>query len=220
MKETYCWADWFRELAERIAEGGEASLIEQARQVDWSGEPELLKRGDQGIDPLSFIYALAQKNTRNQRPRVYSSVAERFGLTSPLPDLDNEDFYVFPTPPPHAAALFHDSENFSPELLWRLFGQAVKDEPRIDRTTFRDVLEIRYVGLVKLTHTLCLINPNYFVPTDALQHVPANEGIDPKRLTTTDTCRPWTRPSRRSPDAARTRSTRSCTCSTCRHHRC
>ena len=182
MKEIYDWTAWFRELAERIAEGGEASLIEKARQVDWSGEPELLKHGDQGIDPFSFIYALAQKNTRNQRPRVYSSVAERFGLTSPLPDLDNEDFYVFPTPPPLAAALFHDSENFSPELLWRLFGQAVKDEPRIDRSTFRDVLEIRYVGLVKLTHTLCLINPNYFVPTDALQHVPANEGINPRRL--------------------------------------
>ena len=182
MKEIYGWAAWFRQLAKGIAEGGEASLIENARQVDWSGEPELLRHGDQGIDPFSFIYALAQKNTRHQRPKVYPSVTERFGLKSRLPDLDNEEFYVFPAPPPQGAAVFHDRENFSPELLWRLFGQAVKDEPGIDSTTFRDVLAIRYVGLVKLTHTLCLINPNYFVPTDALQHVPANEGMDPKRL--------------------------------------
>ena len=182
MKEIYYWKRWFRELAKRIAKGGEASLIEKARQVDWGGEPELLKRGDQGIDPFSFVYTLAQKNTKNQRPRVYPSVTEHFGLKSPLPDLDNEDFYLFPTPPALAPAVYNDREEFSPELLWRLFGQAVKDEPGIDSTTFRDVLAIRFVGLVKLTHTLCLINPNYFVPTDALQHVPANKGINAKRL--------------------------------------
>ena len=74
MREIYDWAGWFREFAERIAEGGETSLIEKVKQVDWSGEPELLKHGDRGIDPFSFIYTLAQKNTRNQRPRVYPSV--------------------------------------------------------------------------------------------------------------------------------------------------
>ena len=180
MREIYDWARWFRELAERVAEGGETSLIERVKQVDWSGEPELLKHGDPGIDPFSFIYTLAQKNTKNQRSRVYSSVTERFGLTSPLPDFGNDDFYMFPTPPPHAAALFHDSQNFSPELLWHLFGQVVKDEPRIDPTTFRDVLEIRYVAQVKLTQVLSLINPDFFVSVDALQHVPANKNMDLK----------------------------------------
>ncbi len=180
MKEIYDWAGWFRELAERIAEGGEASLVEKAKQVNWGGEPELLKHGDQGIDPFSFIYALAQKNTKNQRALVYSSVAERFGLTSPLPDFDEDDFYMFPTPPPHAAALFHDSKNFNPELLWRLFGEAVKDEPHIDPTTFRDALEIKFVARVKLTQALCLINPDFFVSVDALQYVPANRNFDVK----------------------------------------
>ena len=180
MREIYDWAGWFRELAARIAEGGETALIEKARQVDWGGEPELLKHGDQGIDPFSFIYALAQKNTKNQRRHVYSSVAERFALTSPLPDFGNDDFYMFPTPPPHAAALFHDSKNFSPELLWRLFGQAVKDEPQINPTTFRDVLKIKFVARVKLTQALSLIDPDFFVSVDALQHVPANKDMDLK----------------------------------------
>ena len=180
MREIYDWASWFRELAERIAEGGETSLIERVKQVDWSGDPELLKHGDRGIDPFSFIYTLAQKNTKNQRSRVYSSVTERFELTSPLADFSNNDFYMFPTPPPHAAALFHDSKNFSPELLWHLFGQAVKNEPRIDPTTVQDVLEIKYVAQVKLTQALSLINPDFFVSVDALQHVPANKNMDMK----------------------------------------
>ena len=109
-----------------------------------------------------------------------TSVTLRFGLTSPLPDFANDDFYMFPTPPPNAAALFHDSRNFSPERLWRLFGQAVKDEPQIDPTTFRDVLKIKYVAQVKLTQALSLINPDFFVSVDALQHVPANKDMDLK----------------------------------------
>ena len=180
MKEIFAWAPWFRELAVKIAEGGEECLIRKARLVDWDKEPELLKHGDQGVDPFSFLYSLAQRNTTNQRPKIYPSVTKCFGLESPLADLGDEDFYIFPTPPPHGAACFHDSSDFSPKLLWKLFRQVVEHEPQVDPTTFREVLKIKFVAPVKLTHTLCLINPDYFVPADALQHVPANKGMDPK----------------------------------------
>ena len=180
MKESYDWASWFRELAVKIAERGETWLIEKAKEVNWGGDPALLRHGDQSIDPFSFFYYLAQKNTRHQRPRVYPSVSECFELRSPVPDPGNEDFYTFPTPPPRANVLFNDSKDFSPELLWKLFRQAVKDPRHINPTTFREVLKIPYVAPVKLTHTLCLINPTHFVPVDALQHIPANEGLDTK----------------------------------------
>ena len=180
MKEIHDWARWFRELASKILTAGEYGLIQQARQVDWVRKPALLKYGDQGIDPFSFFYSLAQKSTKNQRPRVYPSVAKCFGLKSP-PDPSNVDFYFFPTPIATARVLFHNGQDFYPELLWKLFRQAVEHEPQIDPDTFRAVLKIPFVGLVKLTQTLLLINPDYFLPTDVLQHVPANEGIDPKR---------------------------------------
>ena len=82
MTEVYGWAFWFRELAVKIAEGGEEWLIEKARLVDWGREPELLKHGDQGVDPFSFLYSLAQRNTTKQRPKIYPSVTECFGLES------------------------------------------------------------------------------------------------------------------------------------------
>ena len=181
MREIYYWADWFREIAERVAEGGATSLIRKAKEVDWGGEPALLRYGDRGIDPFSFIYALAQKNGAKSQPRIYSSVAERFGLTSPLADFTNGDFYIFPAPPAVAPALFHDGKTFSPELLWHLFGQAVKEKPKIDPTTFQDVLKIKNVAQTKLTHVLCLINPDVFVPVDTLQHVPENKNLNLKK---------------------------------------
>ena len=180
MKEVHDWAGWFRELGRAIRSAGEGGLIAHASQVDWGGKPELIKSGDQGIDPFSFLYSLAQKNTKHQRPTVYPSVAKCFGLKAP-PDPGNDDLYTFPTPAPMAPAVFHDRTEFRPDLLWRLFRQAVENEPQIDPELFRDVLEIKFVAIVKLTHTLCLINPDYFVPADALQCLPANGGTDLKR---------------------------------------
>ena len=180
MKEIHDWAAWFRELGRAIRSAGEDGLTTQASQVDWGGKPELLKNGDQGIDPFSFLYSLAQKNTKRQRPRVYPSVAKCFGLEAP-PDPGNDDLYTFPTPTPVASAVFNDRSEFRPDLLWRLFRQAVENEPRIDPELFRDVLEIKFVAIVKLTHTLCLINPDYFIPADTLERLPAHEGTDLKR---------------------------------------
>ena len=152
--------------------------------MDWGGKPELpppelLRNGDPGIDPFSFFYSLAQKNTTRQRLRVYPSVAKCFGLEAP-PDPANEDLYTFPTPTPRSSVVFNDRREFRPDLLWRLFRQAVEDEPQIDPELFREVLAIKFVAIVKLTHTLCLINPDYFVPADALRRLPANRAMDPK----------------------------------------
>lgn len=116
------------------------------------------QHGDQGIDPSSFIYALPQKNTRRQRSCVYSSVTERFAVTSPLPDFRRRRLSTCFPRRPQRSRLFHDSKNFSPELLWCLFGHAVKDEPQIDSTTFRDVLKLKLVAQVKLTQALSPVN--------------------------------------------------------------
>ena len=64
MKEIYDWVLWFRELVKKIEEGGEAYLIEKAKEVDWGNKRSLLGFGDENIDPFSFIYFLASKNTK------------------------------------------------------------------------------------------------------------------------------------------------------------
>ena len=159
MKEIHDWVPWFRELAGKIAEGGNADLIRKARQVKWGGEdPALLRYGDEGIDPFSFFYFLASKNTKNQRKSVYNSVGDVFGIQS------RPDHYIFPVP--KFNMLFHNSKVFHSDLLWRLFRQVVQDAPTVDREDFQKVLKITNVGVAKLTQTLFLINPGYFLPID------------------------------------------------------
>lgn len=165
MKEIYSWVPWFRELGRKIEEGGEAYLIEKARQVEWTGDISLLEYGDEGIDPFSFFYFLASKSTRNQLRPVYDSVSYVFGIESLLPDMGIDDYYIFPTPDPRYNN-FYNRENFESDSLWRLFRQAVKNDPEIDPDDFEEALKINGVRVARLTQTLFLINPEYFLTAD------------------------------------------------------
>ena len=165
MKEIYSWVPWFRELGRKIEEGGEAYLIKKARQVDWTTEKtSLLEYGDKGIDPFSFFRFLASKNkSSKKRKRVYDSVSHVFEIESLLPDMGIDDYYIFPN---SSRNKFYNRKNFESDLLWRLFRQAVKNDPEIDPDDFEKALKINGVGVKRLTQTLFLINPEYFLAAD------------------------------------------------------
>ena len=177
----YTWVAWFEELTAKIAEGGEGYLIERARNVAWQedgreGVPALLLYGDENIDPFSFLYFLAHKNTRNQYERVFESVHEKFGIGSDFP----ETAFI---PTPTRNLLFHGGQNtFNPEVLWRLYRQAVRIdvEPAIQPEDFNAALGIYNVGIPKLTQTLFIANPRYFLPADRgmLAVLPEHEDVN------------------------------------------
>ena len=177
MKELHAWAPWFRDLARTIAAGGEDDLIQKAKRVDWKNRPPLLKGPDHRIDPFSFLYTLASKNTKNQRPVAYPSADDIFDVESVLPKPTDEDLFVFPTPVFNV--LFSpEGEHFA--LLWRLFRQAVGDDGAIEDSDYRAALAIPDVAINKLSHGLFLSNPYRFLPADDFErlegapaHVPA-----------------------------------------------
>ena len=177
MKEIYSWVPWFRELARKIDEGGEAYLIQKAKQVEWEGDLSLFQYGDKGIDPFSFFYFLASNSTRNQQELVYNSVSREFEIKIPLPDMRIEDYYLFPTSGYNI--FFHDGTNFYPDLLWRLFREAIKYNPKINPDDFKKALDVKEIGVVKLTQTLFLINPKYFLPMDSFTGI-LSEARDPE----------------------------------------
>ena len=157
----YSWVPWFKELVTRIVEGGEGQLAERARDVEWGNVPSLLAYGDENIDPFSFLYFLAQKNTERLYKPVLGSVHQVFDIKAAFL---NGPAYIPRSP---FNVLFHDGKDFYPELLWRLFRQAATEgAPAIDTDDFQAVLGIRSVAIAKLTQTLFIANPNYFLPVD------------------------------------------------------
>ena len=160
MKEDYMWVPWFSELARKISENEEAYLIEKSKVVNWiNDEPALLAYGDENIDPFSFFYFLASKNTRHQQEPVFSSVHEVFEMEEQRPGWAT-------IPKPTFNLLFHDAKFFRPDLLWSLFREAVDNQTTIDQQSFRNVLGIPRVGVSKLTQCLFMINPERFLPMD------------------------------------------------------
>ena len=168
MKEIYAWVPWFRELAEKIAEGGERYLIDRAKAVAWKtdgSEAALLNYGDSNIDPLSFLYTLASLNrSGDSRNLVYPSILSVFDMMSPL-DLDADDGFIFPTPP-GINTLFHGDGRGDPELLWRLFRDAVGGFAPVKPDEFEEALSLPNVATRKLTQVLFLVNPSEFIPID------------------------------------------------------
>ena len=161
----YTWVDWLEALSTTIAQNGERYLAERARAVNWGKDDvPLLAHKDENIDPMSFLYFLAQRNTKHQFAGIFGSVHEVFDITPDIP----ESRPFIPTPTPNTKALFHDGKSFRPDLLWRLFRQAapIHERPTIQPEDFDAVLGLPEVGMSKLTQTLFIANPCHYLPAD------------------------------------------------------
>ena len=168
MKQMYAWVPWFQELARNIADGNPEQLAERARQVEWLDDKRvspLLKYGEENIDPFSFIYTIsANCGSKKSRSRLISSVSEVFQLEVEIP-VGLDDAFYFPSGTPQNA-LFHNNGTGNPELLWRLFCDAVKGVDSVRGEDFENALNIGYVAVKKLTQALFLINGQEFAPYD------------------------------------------------------
>ena len=165
------WAPWFRELARKIADGGEEYLSERAKLVAWQNDDgdsssqtfRLLRYGDANIDPLSFFYTLASGSMGSEgRNRLYSSIAEAFDMTGE-PSYDHR--FIFPTPT-RQNTLFHNDGTGNPPLLWNLFREAVAGITSVTPNHFERALDIYGVATRKLTQALFLVNPEDFLSFD------------------------------------------------------
>ena len=180
MKDLFQWVPWFRELAKAVGEGRREGLVERAKMVDWAGmKRAVLAEGEDKADPLTFFYHLASiaGGKPEKRGTVYASVAEVFGIESDF-DYSREDGFIFPTPP--GLQVRFNNTGADPRLLWQMFdrarGQDGTSYGADIAETFTRTLQIKGVGVPKLTQVLFLINPRAFLPFDAAAVLPLGIG--------------------------------------------
>ena len=180
MKELFDWIPWFEELAAKVGKVRREGLVERAKEVDWAGgRCAVLAQGEENADPLTFFYHLAAvaAGKAEKREKIYSSVAEVFEIESNL-DYSFDDHFIFPTPP--ALAVRFNNPGADPQLLWEMFDQACAVDgisyDGVTADTFARVLQIKWVGVPKLTQVLFLINPRAFVPFDGKAVLPLGVG--------------------------------------------
>ena len=180
MKEIYDWVPMVSRVGTKTSRNEWRSISDRQSEArsQWGENPPLLRYGDAAIDPFSFFYFLASKAKSKRNKQIYDSVSHLFDIESPLRDMGIEEYNIFPTP--RQNMLFHGGGRFSPDLLWHLFRQAAEENPDINPEDFKKVMGIKNVAVVKLTHTLFLINPGYFQPVDNITD-DLSEALDLRR---------------------------------------
>ena len=181
MIELFQWVPWFEELAKAVGEGRREGLVARAKEVNWAGgKCAVLDQGEERADPLTFFYHLASiaGGKVERRETVYASVAKVFGVKSHL-DYSLEDSFFFPIPP--SLMLLFKSAGAGPALFWEMFDQArafggTYSYGADSADTFAKTLQIKGVGIPKLTQVLFLINPRVFLPFDTKSVLPLNIG--------------------------------------------
>lgn len=180
MKELFQWVPWFGELATKVAEGRREGLVERAKKVNWAGAKcAVLAQGEERADPLTFFYHLASiaGGKAEKRETVYASIADVFGITSDF-DYSLDNRFILPIPP-GLQVLFNNS-GADPHLLWEMFDRTYAVDGTsydpVSSDTFTKVLQIKGVGVPKLTQVLFLINPRAFLPFDTNALLPLEAG--------------------------------------------
>jgi len=172
VSELFAWIPWFQELARKIADNDANYFVPRVRKV-WSsavGSQALLTKSDADLDPFSFFYSLASKNGTKQWKPLHDAISEEFSI--PPIGVDASEGFYFPTPPGFVG-MFHEK----PDLLRRLFREAVRGFESVRQEEFDGALAIKGVGVPKLTQTLFLINPRAFLPFDHKGLAPLRPGI-------------------------------------------
>ncbi|MDE2659969.1 MAG: AAA family ATPase [Acidobacteriota bacterium] len=172
MSELFAWIPWFQELARKIADNDANYFVPRVRKV-WSsavGSQALLTKSDADLDPFSFFYSLASKNGTKQWKPLHDAISEEFSI--PPIGVDASEGFYFPTPPGFVG-MFQEK----PDLLRRLFREAVRGFESVRQEEFDGALAIKGVGVPKLTQTLFLINPRAFLPFDDKGLAPLRPGI-------------------------------------------
>ncbi|MFW6046653.1 MAG: AAA family ATPase [Candidatus Woesearchaeota archaeon] len=168
----YDWVPFFQDLTQKIYDlynqnDRNEILKEKAKNV-FGSDAGISKYEE--VDPFSFIYFLASKNTKNRRKEVFENVKNIFKLKSNIPT-----DWIFPTP--FQKMLFHDGKNFITDKLWELFS-SILEHKQIDNNLFISILQSPNIGVGKLTQALFLIDAKQFLPADSHLKILNNLGLN------------------------------------------
>ncbi len=162
----FTWIAFFKELAVRLLEfeSKQPDLVQLLKNAavniqDDDGLPLLV------LDPFSFFSLVLKHKSQAKIFEVCSSLKSQLNLLSDVPT----DLFGVPSSNAQNAWFFAFRARRSDAdlpTLWALARQAVAGV--LEPQTFAQALQIRMVGLAKLTQGLFWLNPEVFLPLDAV----------------------------------------------------
>lgn len=165
----YSWVPFFKAICAEIATRAKDAATrdyELYLKAKDTFQPDHAILQVQFVDPFSYIYALAQRSTKNQRTNTFTKVKNAFSIPLDLPS-----DWIFPTPTPNSKSLFYtkgqyianDGTEVGSKVIWDLFDEVFNNK-EVTHGNFSKVLSLKNVGVTKLTQVLFLVNPEKYIP--------------------------------------------------------
>jgi DNA polymerase III delta prime subunit len=173
----YSWRPIYRELSQKLVdyEARQGELLGLLREASKAGVPlgKLLDFDRAGqdlplseIDPFTFFASFNRNTHHDHRRALLERCKAFFGLSSPVPD----DFDGIPTANNQNWWFFPYASERRPEDIpahWALARAAVTQGlAGVDEALFDRSLQVKQVGMGKLTQGLFWLRPDEFVPLD------------------------------------------------------
>lgn len=175
----FSWKPIYMELAKALMayRDRQGELLEWLAELKVEGIP-VIKLDDENpkdtsvplaeIDPFSFFANFNRGIKDEYRRRILEVLKDKMGLKSPLPD----DFDGLPVVHPQKALFFsyaYDRKADDVSKLWEFAQEVISKGPdALSDELFKRCLDVRQVGLAKLTIGMFWLNPESFLALDSL----------------------------------------------------
>jgi 5-methylcytosine-specific restriction protein B len=174
----FSWIPIYAEIAHRVLEfeGRQSELIDLLVGLQKKGHKvgyfnDYDADGNQfplaEMDPLTFFSTFNRNQAVGTRIAIVEAIKNEWGLDAPVP----QDFDGVPQANAQNSWYFSYKKNREPHavaLLWRAAREACSSTFRsYDAKLFDETLDIRFVGLAKLSFGLFWLNPKGFLGYDA-----------------------------------------------------
>jgi hypothetical protein len=171
-RTAFTWIPIYIELAKKILayRTHQSELLEMIRELKKQGQKVVTIDGKDGplteIDPFTFFANFNRALSKETRCEILAHFQSRFDLKSEIP----EDFDGVPVVPFFAAWFFpwaKDRKSDDISSLWSLAEAVVNESPEnLPSKLFERCLQIKAVGLPKLTMGMFWLNPHHYIACD------------------------------------------------------
>jgi 5-methylcytosine-specific restriction protein B len=175
MNDQFTWIPIYKELATKLLDYEERQdeLLAVLKEMDNKGLPVISLKDQNregkkidldGIDPFTFLATVNRNLKDENREKIIEFLKQKFELSSDIPG----DFKGIPVVDNRQSWFFAYSQDRKPTditSLWKVFKEVINNV--LTEEAFKNALEVKQVGLAKLTQGLFWVAPENYLPLDS-----------------------------------------------------
>ncbi|MBI5055633.1 MAG: AAA family ATPase [Nitrospirae bacterium] len=163
-KPMFTWIPIYKEIARKLLEyeNRQEELLEFLKRLKKENIPTFKLESSEEIDPFTFFGNFNRRLTDSNRINILENIKRELNLTSLIPS----DFSGIPLVDNQRTwFVSRNHEKADINKLWELYKEALNED--FKKMDIESVLNVKEVGVAKITMGLFWLNPERYMPLDS-----------------------------------------------------